>query len=39
MKDIHMGYLIKKKVDELGIDISRIKGFFKTYSEKDINTQ
>ncbi|HCC95052.1 MAG TPA: transposase [Flavobacteriaceae bacterium] len=39
MKDIHIGSLIKKRVDELGIDISRIKSFFKTYSEKEINAQ
>ncbi|WP_312068472.1 hypothetical protein [Empedobacter sp.] len=38
MKDIQIGSLIKK-VDELVIDISRIKGFFKTYSEKEINAQ
>ena len=36
MKDIHIGSLIQKRVEELEIDISRIVAFFKTYTESDI---
>ena len=39
MKEIHIGSLIKKRVEELNIDTKRIISFFKIYSEKDINTQ
>ena len=39
MKEIHIGYLIKKRVEELNIDIKRIISFFKIYSEKDILNQ
>ena len=39
MKEIHIGSLIKKRVEELNIDIKRIISFFKIYSEKDILNQ
>ncbi len=39
MKEIHIGSLIKKRVEELNIDTKRIISFFKIYSEKDINNQ
>ncbi|WP_413533891.1 transposase [Empedobacter brevis] len=39
MKNIHIGSLIKKRVDELDIDISRIIAFFKTYTESEIKNQ
>ena len=39
MKEIHIGSLIKKRVEELNIDTKRIISLFKIYSEKDINTQ
>lgn len=39
MKNIHIGTLIKKRVNELDIDIKRIISFFKIYSEKEIQEQ
>lgn len=36
MKKIHIGSLIKQRVDELNIDMKRIVSFFKTLSEKEI---
>ena len=39
MKNIHIGSLIKKRVDELDIDIKRILSFFKKYSESEILAQ
>ncbi len=39
MKNIHIGSLIKKRVDELDIDIKRIISFFKTYPESEILKQ
>lgn len=39
MKDIHIGSLIKKRVRELEIDISRIIAFFKNYTEIEIENQ
>ncbi len=39
MKNIHIGSLIKKRVDELNIDIKRIISFFKTYPESEILKQ
>lgn len=39
MKNIHIGSLIKKRVDELEIDTSRILAFFKSYTESEIKKQ
>ncbi|MFV0175012.1 transposase [Empedobacter falsenii] len=39
MKNIHIGSLIKKRVNELDIDTSRIIAFFKTYTEEEIKAQ
>lgn len=39
MKNIHIGSLIKKRVNELDIDISRIIAFFKNYTESEIKNQ
>lgn len=36
MKKIHIGSLIKQRVDELNIDMKRIVSFFKNLSEKEI---
>ncbi|TGN26107.1 transposase [Empedobacter tilapiae] len=39
MKDIHIGSLIKKRVDEREIDTFRILTFFKSYTESEIKKQ
>ncbi|WP_334124647.1 transposase [Empedobacter brevis] len=39
MKNIHIGSLIQKRVNELDIDIARIIAFFKSYSENEIKNQ
>jgi len=36
MKNIHIGSLIKQRVEDLNIDMKRIVSFFKNLSEKEI---